>query len=298
METPELSERLRQLAASLGIDVLGFAAAAEFEGYRLPQSQRRDPRLSLPDAKTIVVAGLYIGGLALPAWDSPSVGRTSRLYLSGFFNDVVEQMEPLAALLRREGPTALICDDAVEGGSIVPLKLAAIRAGLGWQGKNSLLLTRQYGTFLALGGIVTNAGLGPSAPEEPNRCKRCAKCQEACPTQALAEAHVLDRSRCLSNRLQREDFPEALKAHTGNRVMDCEICQQACPWNLKHLQHPLPTAMTVAFEKEIPRWEAFFALPHLATLTEAEYDEVLGPLRTGIPYEIFRRNVKMAEARL
>jgi epoxyqueuosine reductase QueG len=297
MEAPDLSETMRALAASRGFDVLGFAAATEFQGYLLPTSPRRDPRLSLPDANTIIVAGIYIGGVALPSWDKPHVGRTSRLYLSGFFNDVVRQMEPLAALLRQEGYTALICDDNDDNGSIVPLKLAAIRAGLGWQGKNSLLVTKKYGTFLALGGIVTNAHLGPLAEEEPNRCKSCTKCQEACPTKALAQAHVLNRAKCLSYLMQHEGLPEEAKAFTENQVMDCEICQQACPWNAKHLERPLATATTAAFEKEIPAWEAFFALPHLAALTEAEYEQVLGRLNTGVPYAIFRRNVLMARER-
>ena len=289
-----LSDTIRNLAASLGFDALGFAAATEFEGYLLPQSVRRDPRLSLPEARTIIVAGLYIGGVVLPAWNEPGLGRTSRLYLSGFFNDIVKQLAPLAALLRQAGYTALICDDSEDNGSIVPLKLAAIRAGLGWQGKNSLLVTKKYGTFLALGGIVTNAGLGPLAEEEPNRCKSCTKCQDACPTKALAQPHVLNRARCLSYLLQHESFPEEAKAYTENRVMDCEICQQACPWNAKHIEHPLATATTAAFEKEIPAWETFFALPRLATLTEPEYEQALGRLNTGVPYSMFYRNVLMA----
>jgi hypothetical protein len=68
MKTSDPAENIRALAASLGIDVLGFAPATEFEGYLLPQSPRRDPRLSLPDARTIVVAGIYIGGLSLARW--------------------------------------------------------------------------------------------------------------------------------------------------------------------------------------------------------------------------------------
>jgi epoxyqueuosine reductase len=296
MELTTLSEKIRQQAGALGIDALGFAAADEFDGYRLPNSPRRNPRLALPEAKTIIVAGIYIGGLALPAWQAPGLGRTSRLYLSGFFNDVVKQVAPLAALLRAEGYTALICDDGDENGSIVPLKLAAIRAGFGWQGKNSLLVTKKYGTFLALGGIVTNADLGPRATEEPNRCKSCTKCQQACPTQALAQAHVLDRAKCLSHLLQHDDFPEAAKAVTENRVMDCESCQQACPWDAKHLESPLATTLTTAFQKDIPAWEAFFALPHLAELTEPEYEQALGHLNTGIPYAFFHRNVLMAMA--
>jgi epoxyqueuosine reductase QueG len=293
-----LSENIRKLADSLGIDVLGFAEASEFEGYILHRARRRDPRLSLSNAKTVIVAGIYIGGLVLPSWDKSYMGRTSRLFLSGFFNDVVKQLEPIATLLRKEGYTALICDDSKNKGSILPLKLAAIRAGLGWQGKNSLLVTKKYGTFLALGGIVTNANLEHNTEEETNRCKSCEKCQQACPLKALEQAYVLNRNKCLSYLLQNDNLPEEAKPVIENRVIDCEICQQVCPWNTKHIECPLATAMTTSFQREIPAWEDFFALPQLARLTEREYREALGHLNTGIPYLIFHRNVMMAMERL
>ena len=83
------SEKVRHLAYSTGIDVLGFAEASEFTAYALSHSPRRDPKLSLPEAKTIIVAGIYIGGLTLPDWTNPWYGRTSRLYLSEFFLDII-----------------------------------------------------------------------------------------------------------------------------------------------------------------------------------------------------------------
>ncbi len=293
-----LAAQLRALATSLGIDALEFATASEFQGYMLGHSIRRDPRLTMADARTIIVAGIYIGGVVLPSWGEPTVGRTSRLYLSGFFCDVVEPLAPLAALLRAEGYTALVCDSSRRDRSILPLKLAAVRAGLGWQGKNSLLVTRQFGTFLALGGILTDADLEPNSAEEPNRCQGCDKCQRACPMGALEQPCVLDKDRCLSYLLQCDDLPEAARAAQGNRVQDCEICQEACPWNTRHIARPLATATTEAFRSSVPRWEAFFALPRLARLSERQYRRTLGPLRTGIPYRIFERNVTLAVERL
>ncbi len=293
-----LSENIRKLADSLGIDVLKFAEASEFEGYILNRARRRNPRLSLSNAKTIIVAGIYIGGLVLPSWDKSYMGRTSRLFLSGFFNDVVKQLEPIATLLRKEGYTALICDDSKNKGSILPLKLAAIRAGLGWQGKNSMLVTKKYGTFLALGGIVTNANLEHNTEQETNRCKSCKKCQQACPLKALEQAYVLNKNKCLSYLLQNDNLPEEAKTVIENRVIDCEICQQVCPWNTKHIERPLATAMTTSSQKKIQAWEDFFALPQLVKLTEREYRKALGHLNTGIPYPIFHRNVLMAVERL
>jgi len=226
------------------------------------------------------------------------MGRTSRLFLSGFFNDVVKQLEPIATLLRKEGYTALICDDSKNNGSILPLKLAAIRAGLGWQGKNTLLVTKKYGTFLALGGIVTNANLEHNTEEETNRCKSCEKCQQACPLIALEQAYVLKKEKCLSYLLQNNNLPEEAKPVIENRVIDCEICQQVCPWNTKHIERPLATEMTKSFQREIPEWENFYALPRLVKLTAREYREALGHLSTGIPYSIFHRNVLMAMERI
>ena len=167
-----LSVNIRSLADSIGIDVLGFAEPSPFSHYALTHSRRIDPKLSLPNAKTIIVAGIYIGGLTLPIWKNTRYGRTSRLYLSEFFLDVVKPLEPIAELLKREGFQSVICDGSANEGSVLPLKLAAVRAGLGWQGKHSLLISKKYGTFLALGGIITDAVLEYNTEEESDKCKK------------------------------------------------------------------------------------------------------------------------------
>ncbi len=288
-----LSEKLRREAKERGLDVIGFADASPFRNYLLKSSRRRNPSLSMGDAETIVVAGVYIGGMALPSWSEPSHGRTSRLYLSGYFLDVVEPMEPLAEVLKAEGFSAKVCDGGTRGGSIVPLKLAAIRAGLGWQGRQSLLVSKKYGTFLALGGILTDAELEHNTREEKNRCNDCRLCVEACPMNALETPFVLDYGACLSYLLQIKPLPGEAKAVMGNRVGDCEICQQACPWNRKHIKAPLETPRTIAFRERIPAWEEFFHLSNLAGLTEEEYKKTLVPLGTDISYPTFMRNVEI-----
>ena len=159
MEKHLLSEKIKSLAETLGLDAVGFTGASEFSEYLLNQHQRSDPKLTLPNAKSIIIAGIYIGGVTVPEWKNPWYGRTSRLYLSGYFLDVVKPLEPIADFLRNKGYQAIICDGSTEGGSILPLKLAAIRAGIGWQGKHSLLISKKFGTFLALGGIITDAAI-------------------------------------------------------------------------------------------------------------------------------------------
>jgi epoxyqueuosine reductase QueG len=104
----------------------------------------------------------------------------------------------------------------------------------------------------------------------------------------------LDKDRCLSYLLQVEDLPKKAQEVSENRVGDCEICQQVCSWNKKHLAKPLATKMTKLFQKKIQTWEDMFYLPNLVKMTEEEYGNVLGFLNTGIPYNIFRRNVLLA----
>ena len=289
-----LSEKLEEISRANGIDLLGFADASEFAGYALERSIRRDPRLSLPGSQTIIVAGVYIGGASLPAWSDPWHGRTSRLYLSGYFLDVTEPLMPMARFLRDYGYKAMICDGA-GGASIIPLKLAAVRAGLGWQGKHSLLLTRKFGTFLALGGILTDAILKHNRDKRPDRCGTCNKCREACPVSALDQPYVLNRERCLASLLMSDRLPGDVKHLIENRVVDCEICQDACPWNKRHLESPLQTKLTTSFLEKQKAWEDLFYLPALAEITEEEYQKrFVEPLKSDISYKAFSRNVQSA----
>ena len=291
-----LSEKIRDLAGSTGIDVIGFADASEFSGYRLNQHQRRNPKLTLPNATSIIVAGIYIGGVTLPEWENPWYGRTSRLYLSGYFLDIISPLAPIADFLKSEGYHARICNGTREDGSILPLKLAAIRAGLGWQGKHSLLISRKYGTFLALGGIITDAGLDHARAPEKNRCKSCTLCRDACPVSALEQPYVLDTARCMSNLLSEANLPAKIETVMENRIGDCEICQEACPWNQKHIKSPLKTGMTALFQKKLKAWGDTFHLSHLADMSPQDYRDTFGHLKTEIPYGLFHRNVLIARS--
>jgi epoxyqueuosine reductase len=297
MEKHILSKKIQSLAESIGIDAIGFTEASEFSDYSLNQHQRRDPKLTLPNAKSIIIAGIYIGAVTQPEWDNPWYGRTSRLYLSEFFLDVVKPLEPIAYFLKNNGYQAIICDGSKEGGSILPLKLAAIRAGIGWQGKHSLLISKKFGTFLALGGIITDADLDHSTIEESDRCRKCDKCLKACPLEALDQPYVLNVKKCMSYQLQVDRLSEETRAVMENRVGDCEICQESCPWNWKHLKSPLATRMTNQFQKKIKEWGDSFYLPKLCRLSENGYKEMFGHLNTDIPYYLFHRNVLIAMER-
>ncbi len=294
MKNSMLEERIRSIAAEQSIDTIGFTDAAPFTDYQWKDSKRIDPANTVKKASSLIITGIYIGGMTLPAWDDPALGRTSRLYLSEFFLDVIKPLKPLRDHLRAEGYRAEICDSSREETSSIPLKLAAVRAGLGWQGKHTLLITRKFGTFLALGGIITDAELEPNTKIEKNRCGHCSQCREACPMGALHTEFSLDTRKCLSYQLQVEGLSDEGEKKLGNRVGDCEVCQQTCPWNRGHLLHPLETPWTLEFRKRIPHYEKLFSLEALTRMSEEEYLKQLGRFNTDIPFDIFKRNVTIA----
>jgi len=116
----DAQEEIKSLAETLGIDVLGFTHIAEFKNYILKKSKRKNPELSLRGVKSIIIARIYIVNLVLSSWDQSSAGRTSRVFLSGFFSDVVKPIGTLTFLLRKRGYNVIICDDLKEKGSIIP----------------------------------------------------------------------------------------------------------------------------------------------------------------------------------
>ena len=127
---------------------------------------------------------------------------------------------------------------------------------------------RDYGTFLALGGIVTDAPLLPDNGTEKNRCGKCRACQEACPTGALEEPYRLKRERCLSYLYQQDTLSKDTCEFMGNRIIECEICQSVCPWNKEHLERPLATMRTRSFKERTNSLTNLFYLFNLAGLSE------------------------------
>jgi epoxyqueuosine reductase len=108
---------------------------------------------------------------------------------------------------------------------------AAARSGVGFYGKNTMLITRRFGSWVVLGTLVTAAELEPTPPLELD-CGSCTLCIEACPTGALDEPGVVDATRCLSYWTQSsEPFPAEFREELGDRVYGCDICQDVCPWN-------------------------------------------------------------------
>jgi epoxyqueuosine reductase len=170
-------------------------------------------------------------------------------------------------------------------------RILAKHAGLGWIGKNTLLLNETLGSFFFLGAILTTLDLAPSlAANEmppPDLCGNCRQCLDACPTQAFVEPYVMDARRCISYLTieLRQGIPEEFREPMGRHVFGCDICQDVCPWNRRAPIAVLPEFQPRIFpsrdreesEASLPSEDQSLVLPRLewlAGLSEAEFREM------------------------
>jgi epoxyqueuosine reductase len=247
--------------------------------------------------------------------DDPSVGVIARYargrdYHKVLKNKLVGLAQWLDGACPSNGPTRVYVDT----GPILERELAR-RAGLGWFGRNTMLIHPRHGSYFFLGVLLTEAPLPPDPPFEADHCGSCTRCVEACPTDALlgrdeAGAPVLDARRCISYLTieARSPIPSEFREAMGNRVFGCDICQEVCPWNgakfprLTSEPDYLPGWRNSPGRPDLPDGLAGTASPSLADLsgmTREEWDLwTLGsPLRRA-GYERFQESVAVALANL
>jgi epoxyqueuosine reductase len=232
---------LEQLADELGIDVVGAAAADPYEETERHIRDRRarglfadmrftmaQPEISchpdqlLPNARTVVSAALcyYADEPERP----PGHGRLPRYT---WYDAYAELRRKLDELGRRLGGDYRVLVDENQHVD----REAAARSGVGFYGKNTLLITRRFGSWVVLGTLVTDRELQTTPPLALD-CGSCTLCIEACPTGALDEPGTLDATKCLSYWTQSaHDPPEAYLEALESQVYGCDICQDVCPWN-------------------------------------------------------------------
>ena len=286
----DLRQDLRILAKDCLLEEIRFVDIKEIE--LLPEFDNRQPKDILSDARCVIISSIYIGAFFLEGWEKGTHVKTSRLTLSGFYFNVVDPLKPIADYLIAKGYEAVICDGFVEEKSI-PLKQVAEKAGLGWIGKNSLLLNEKYGSWQALGAIITNADIGEIYGEMKNQCGTCRECIKACPAEAIEEPGNFIRRKCLSHLLEDEVLAKDVIEINPGYFVECDICQLVCPWNAKHISTPLETPRSKIFNKE--ELEKLFTYDYIQNIDENEYNEKIVPHLSGIElsYEMFIRNLKL-----
>ena len=246
-----LSDRIKIKAAELGFTKVGIARAEALtaEGRRLSQwldsgmhgnmawlerepEKRSDPRMIFPDARSVIVLALnyYTDHRHTP---DPEKGKISRYAWGDDYHDVVrEKLNELLAWLKADEP-------AVDGKACVdtaPMidKAWAVRAGLGWIGKSTNLITTDVGSWVFIGEIIVNVELDYDADIVMDHCGTCTACIDACPTDAIVEPYVVDARRCISYatiELRDETMPEDFAGNMEGWIYGCDICQDVCPWN-------------------------------------------------------------------
>lgn len=245
-----MKARLQQRARELGFDLCRVTTAAppasglqftqalaegrhaEMQWLARNAEKRRDPALVLPGARSLVALGVNY----LPPEPAPSAngrhGVVARYARYQDYHDVLaEPLRELAAWVDELGGPGTRSLWYVDTGPILERDLAQ-RAGLGFVGKHTNLISRRLGNWFFLAEILTTAELAPDEPEV-NRCGTCTRCLTACPTGALPAPFTLDARRCISYLTieLKGSIPEELRPLLGNRIYGCDDCLAACPWN-------------------------------------------------------------------
>jgi epoxyqueuosine reductase len=236
-----IEAELQQLAEELGLDVVGAAPAEPYEETELHIRERRarglfadmkftmarpevscHPEALLPGARTVVSAALCY--YAPEPERGEGEGRLPRYTWRDGYAELREKLEELG---RRLGGGYRVLVDANQHVD----REGAVRSGVGFYGKNTMLITRRHGSWVVLGTLVTDVELERTPPLGLD-CGECTLCIDACPTGALDTAGTLDATRCLSYWTQAPaPIPEGYREHIGAQVYGCDICQDVCPWN-------------------------------------------------------------------
>jgi len=262
-------------AKAIGFDLCGVVRADKFpelekspewldRGYAGEMKYLADPRRSdleavLPGVRSAVVCLLSYNtdwplstNAAARMEDEEPRGWISRYAWGKDYHDVLcEKLRTLAELLHNRYCEPFEARAYVDTGPI-PERVLAKYAGLGWLGKNTLLLNHMLGSFFFLGVLLTTLDLEPTlAPHElppPDLCGSCRQCLDACPTQAFVEPYVLDARKCISYLTieLRSSIPEEFREPMGNHVFGCDICQDVCPWNRR-----APVSTLEAFQPRV-----------------------------------------------
>jgi epoxyqueuosine reductase len=245
---------VKQRALELGFSAVGIAPlganphAAELDrwlgaGYAGAMSylhrqaeKRKDPRRIMPEARVAVVTLTnYFHGCvdprATPGGSRPRIAQYA--WSTDYHQVLAPRLEQLAAAVREIAPGATTrC--YVDAGP-VPERELAVQAGLGWIGKNMMLINPGIGSFTFIGVVLTDAALSPDDPFATDHCGSCRRCLDACPTDAFVEPGVLDARRCISYVTieHRGAFDAAQQAMPGEWLFGCDVCQDVCPWNVK-----------------------------------------------------------------
>ena len=206
---------------------------------------------------------------------------------------VRDRLEGLVRALRDRIDLPFEARICVDTSAILERELAAL-SGIGWIGKNTMVLNAAVGSFFFLGEIITDLELAPDAPE-PDHCGTCTRCLDACPTEAFPAAYVMDARRCISYLTieHRSDIDPALSERMDDWVFGCDVCQDVCPFNRNAPESSEPRLKADLPDDARPR------LDDLLAEDEAEYgSRVRGKAQDRARFGMWKRNAEIARRNL
>ncbi len=280
------AKEIKEKAQSLGLTKIGIVPAQDIGqaasllrewlalGYhgKMGYLERNvekliDPKLLLPSVKSIIAVALNYYTPAKHSNDS-SIGKISRYAWGDDYHDVLgNKLKEFLAWIKEQEPSAEgRC--FVDAGPMMD-KLWAVKAGIGWLGKHTNVITRDHGSWIFLGEILLNLELDYDTTIVPDFCGTCTRCIDACPTSAIVAPYLVDATRCISYatiELKDTELPSEIASNLQNWIFGCDICQDVCPWNRFSKETDL--------EEFQPREENLApALTELVQITPVEFKE-------------------------
>ncbi|MCX6282217.1 MAG: tRNA epoxyqueuosine(34) reductase QueG [Bacteroidetes bacterium] len=244
-----MKEQIREKALELGFDVCGFAEARPLDHLRSfyrhfieeerqanmaylerYENQRIDPEVLLPGVKTVIAVLLnYYPPELLPEEDNFIISK----YAYGkryppFIKPLLNKLAGFVDSFNKAGNKSMVF---VDSGPVLE-KAWAMRCGIGWQGKHTILINPSGGSYYFIGIVLTTAMIEPDVPVK-DHCGSCTRCMDACPTGAIDRPYQLDIRRCISycTLVDKAEFPAEVSLKAGGRIFGCDICQDVCPYN-------------------------------------------------------------------
>lgn len=299
----DLSATIREKALELGFTGCGFSRAEALpgdkqrlrawldQGYHAGMGymakhfeKRTDPTLLVEDACTVVSLLYSYHTNSIP--EDPQAPILSKYAYGTDYHFVLkDKLHALFAFIKSLGPGTrgrVFVDSAP-----VLDRAWAYRAGLGWIGKNSMLISRSAGSFVFIGEIILNLEMAYNDLPESDFCGSCNRCIEACPTGAILNNRTIDSKRCISYQTieNRGEISPEIEPHLSGRVFGCDICQDVCPWNRKASRHKEPAFENRPglLEMSLEKWnelgpESFEKLFHRSAVQRAGYDKIKATL--------------------
>lgn len=313
------TQTVLELARSAGFDRAGIAPVrplprrdyvdewldagrgGEMDYLRRYRELRADPIQLLPGARSILVVadnyrqpvGTFVAGPAtLPAPAEPARGRIAQYAWGRDYHKVLRRkLHRLADAMHAAIDEPFQTRVCVDTAPLIEREAAAL-AGIGWIGKNTLVLHHELGSFFFLGEILTTLALAPSALV-PDHCGTCTRCLEACPTGALTAPYQMDATRCISYLTieHRGEIPRPLQPLMEDWVFGCDVCQEVCPYNR---EAPIGRESAYRLSERHPLPPAPMLSELIAMSPEAYQEQLAGSAMKRATLEMLRRNARVA----